>query len=91
MKKLLCVFLIIVMIFSFSGCFSMLSDVADEVKEPSNVEADTDENTENFNRLCNIASEYGSLQKVLPSTPAYLEEHCDVIIAEDALKVLSLV
>ena len=49
------------------------------------------ENTENFNRLCNIASEYGSLQKVLPSTPAYLEEHCDVIIAEDALKVLSLV
>lgn len=46
------------------------------------------ENADNFNRLCNIASEYGSLRKVLPSTPAYLEEHCDVIIAEDALQVL---
>ena len=49
------------------------------------------ENAEDFNRLCNIASEYGSLRKVLPSTPAYLEEHCDVIIAEDALKILSFV
>ena len=46
------------------------------------------ENAEDFNRLCNIASEYGGLRKLLPSTPAYLEEHCDVIIAADALQVL---
>ena len=49
------------------------------------------ENAENFNRLCNIASEYGALRKVLPSTPAFLEEHCEVVIEEDALKVLGSV
>lgn len=47
------------------------------------------ENAEDFNRLCNITSEYGALKKVMPATPAYLEEHCNVVIADDALRVLS--
>ena len=47
------------------------------------------ENAESFNRLCNMASEYGAFKKVLSTTPAYLEEHCQVIIAQDALKVLA--
>lgn len=41
-----------------------------------------------FNRLCNIASEYGSLKKVLPTTPAYLEEHCSIILPANALEIL---
>ncbi len=47
------------------------------------------ENAENFNRLCNLASEYGALRKVLPSTAAYLEEHCTVLISQNAFTVLS--
>jgi len=46
------------------------------------------ENADDFNRLCNTASEYGSPRKVLSSTPAYLDEHCEVLIPRDALKVL---
>lgn len=42
-----------------------------------------------YNKLCNMISEYGSLRRVLPTTPAYLEEHCEVVIASDALAVLS--
>lgn len=42
-----------------------------------------------FNRLCNTLSEYGTLKKVLPSTPAYLKEHLEVLIEKDALSVLS--
>ncbi len=47
------------------------------------------ENAEDFNRLCNIASEYGTLRQVLSSTPSYLEEHCSIIILENALHVLA--
>ena len=42
-----------------------------------------------FNRLCNTLSEYGTLKKVLPSTPSYLMEHLDVLIDKNALTVLS--
>ncbi|MBQ7776333.1 MAG: adaptor protein MecA [Lachnospiraceae bacterium] len=42
-----------------------------------------------YNKLCNMISEYGALQRVLPTTPAYLAEHCKTIIASEALKVLA--
>ena len=42
-----------------------------------------------YNKLCNLLSEYGSLRKVLPTTPAYLAEHCSTVIASNALTVLS--
>ena len=44
-----------------------------------------------FSKLCNYISEYGSLLRILPTTEAYLTEHCDVIIAEDALEVLGTI
>ena len=47
--------------------------------------------TDGFNKLCNIASEYGAFHKVQSTTAAYLEEHCQVIIAQDALKVLAAI
>lgn len=42
-----------------------------------------------FNRCCNILSEYGSFVKVTASTPSYLEEHCETVIAENALQLLA--
>ena len=42
-----------------------------------------------FSKLCNRISEYGSLLRILPTTEAYLAEHCEVIIAENALDVLA--
>lgn len=42
-----------------------------------------------FNKRCNALSEYGSFLKVLPSTPSYLEEHCETVIPENALQTLS--
>ena len=47
------------------------------------------EQAESFNKLCNIASEYAACLKVQSTTAAYLEEHCQVIIAQDALKILA--
>lgn len=42
-----------------------------------------------FNKCCNALSEYGSFLKVLPSTPSYLEEHCETVIPDNALQILS--
>lgn len=42
-----------------------------------------------FNRICNITSEYGESEKNLSATQAYLEEHCECIIASDAIGQLS--
>ena len=46
-------------------------------------------NASEYNKLCNMISEYGALVRVLPTTPAYLAEHCETIIASDALKTLA--
>ncbi len=44
-----------------------------------------------FNRLCNTLSEYSTLKKVLPSTPAYLQEHLDAVVDKDALGRLAMI
>ncbi|MBD5540230.1 MAG: adaptor protein MecA [Lachnospiraceae bacterium] len=44
---------------------------------------------ENFNKLCNIFSEYGSHLKNAPSISSYLKEHFEPICLEHALQSLS--
>lgn len=50
--------------------------------------APTAEDLQEFNKLCNRLSEYGTVLRVLPTTEAYLAEHCEVVIQKDALNVL---
>ncbi len=45
---------------------------------------------EDFNRICNILSEYGTGKASSTSREAYLQEHAEVIIAEQALQQLLL-
>ena len=45
---------------------------------------------EDFDRVSNILSEYGSLQRGTTFSRTFLEEHCEALIAEDALKHLSV-
>ncbi len=45
---------------------------------------------EDFNRVCNILSEYGTSKTSSASREAYLQEHAEVIIAEQALQQLFL-
>ena len=42
-----------------------------------------------FNKFCNMLSEYGCLEKANPGILAYLEEHCEVIVVANALQELS--
>lgn len=40
-------------------------------------------------RTCNLLSEYGRKEKINYATVSYLEEHCSVIIKNDALNILA--
>lgn len=46
---------------------------------------------EQFNKICNILSEYGSPAHTTYATPAYFEEHMRLLIADDAIFQLSQV
>ena len=46
---------------------------------------------ETFNKVCNILSEYGHLEKTVPASEYYFEEHFDLISEKKALQSLALV
>lgn len=46
---------------------------------------------EEFNKVCNIISEYGSTEKYSAGTEAFLNEHCELFIADKALQSLAMV
>jgi len=41
-----------------------------------------------FDRVCNIVSEYGSLQRTIPAGITFLREHYEALISENALQAL---
>ena len=49
----------------------------------------SDHTSKDFNRICNMLSEYGSQENSSGATLAYLEEHCDIILAADAVQQLA--
>jgi len=44
---------------------------------------------EEFNRVCNILSEYGRMSECTPANEAHLEEHEEVVLRENALQALA--
>ena len=51
--------------------------------------APSEHSTGEFNKICNMLSEYASPEKTDASILAFLEEHCAVIISADAVQKLS--
>ena len=46
---------------------------------------------EEFNKICNMLSEYGNSEKFVSASEAYMEEHFDSIIKDHAIQSLSLI
>ncbi len=44
---------------------------------------------EDFNKVCNIISEYGKSERTTYASPAYYQEHFEVIVKDKAIQVLS--
>ena len=51
--------------------------------------APSDHSTNEFNKICNMLSEYGSPEKADSAVLAFLEEHCEIIVSADAVQNLS--
>lgn len=50
------------------------------------------EHTDNdFNRICNMLTEYGTMEKASSAELAFLEEHCEVLVAHEAIKKLAAI
>lgn len=49
----------------------------------------SDHTTIEFNKICNMLSEYGCIEKTSGAVLAFLEEHCEVIVSATAVQQLS--
>lgn len=49
----------------------------------------SEQDGEKFSKVCNMLSEYGNTEKASPSVLAFLEEHCEIIIATDSVQKLA--
>lgn len=49
----------------------------------------SDHSTNEFSKVCNMLSEYGNPEKASASVLAFLEEHCEIVIAADAVQKLA--
>lgn len=49
-----------------------------------------DGSQDSFDRVCNVISEYGSLRRTIPAGLTFLQEHCEALIAENALFALGV-
>lgn len=50
--------------------------------------AQSDQTPAEFNKTCNMLSEFGSAEKASTATLAFLEEHCEVLVSTDAIEQL---
>ncbi|MBO5461078.1 MAG: adaptor protein MecA [Ruminococcus sp.] len=48
-----------------------------------------DHTNNEFNKVCNMLSEYGSQEKTSAPVLAFLEEHCETIISDDSIQKLA--
>ncbi len=51
----------------------------------------TEHSPEEFNKICNVISEYGNPEKFDAASEAYMEEHFELVIKDKAIQSLSLV
>ena len=51
----------------------------------------SDHELKDFNRMCNMLSEYGNVEKATGANLAFLEEHCDAILSDNAIQQLALI
>ncbi len=50
----------------------------------------SDHTPEEFNRICNVVSEYGTPEHTIPAVLSYYAEHFTVILAQDAVQTLTI-
>lgn len=73
----------------YSGSNTLYKDQAEDVFLL--VLTQSDYSTNEFNRICNMLTEYGNPEKYSNTALAFLEEHCETLISGDAVQKLSTI
>ena len=96
----------LIKVFSFSSMYELLkpAGILKDVYDGENslykntrtdqyflVISKTTQTAELFNKVCNILSEYGHLEKSVPASEYFFEEHFELISEKNALQSLALV
>ena len=50
----------------------------------------SDHTPEEFNKICNIISEYGKVERFTYASPTFYDEHYEIIVKDQALQILSV-
>lgn len=54
-------------------------------------EDDTDEQNENFNKACNVLSEYGKLEHFSSAGESFFSEHYEIVMQDNAIQKISMI
>lgn len=73
----------------YNGSNTLYKDQANDVFILALTQSDHSANE--FNKICNMLSEYGSLERASAAVLAFLEEHCDIIVSSDAVQRLGAI
>ena len=73
----------------YSGSNTLYKDVPNDIYILALSQSDY--TTNDFNKLCNMLTEYGSLEKASSASLAYLEEHCQIIVSKNAIQQLATI
>ena len=73
----------------YSGSNTLYKDRAENVYILALTQSE--HTTKDFNRICNMLSEYGNMEKSSGATIAFLEEHCEVMVSPDAIQKLAAI
>lgn len=71
----------------YNGANTLYKDAAAEIYILALTKSE--HSTADFNRICNMLSEYGSFEKGTGASLAFLEEHCDKLLTPDAVQKLA--
>ena len=73
----------------YTGANTLYKDPVEDIYLLALTRSDHTENE--FNRICNMLTEYGSAEKSTGASLAFLEEHCEVILASAAMQQLATI
>ena len=73
----------------YHGSNSLYKDTAENVYILAIMQSEHSIN--DFNRICNMLTEFGTLEKSSGASLAFLEEHCESLLSNDAIQQLSAI
>lgn len=73
----------------YSGSNTLYKDHASDIYILALTQSDYSK--KDFNRICNMLTEYGTMEHVSGMALAFLEEHCEALVPQDAVQLLSTI